>query len=142
MKVRTDFFEKIALFLRLSFGEQKSGGFSLFTNAMAGSNRLRKRMKQNAARIIPIVIFMAQPCGRRVHPKPVRQLPSASGKAVECPARFRSANLPEISTATFNPCHSKNMNTPTTPTLDLESLRKAIQEFQPNPRRIYFNSWK
>lgn len=36
------------------------------------------------------------------------------------------------------------MNTPTTPqpTPDLESLRKAIQEFQPNPHRLPFNSLK
>jgi hypothetical protein len=36
------------------------------------------------------------------------------------------------------------MNTPTTPqpTLDLESLRKAIQEFRPNPHRVPFNSLK
>ncbi|HTV42289.1 MAG TPA: hypothetical protein VMF08_17090 [Candidatus Sulfotelmatobacter sp.] len=34
------------------------------------------------------------------------------------------------------------MNTPTTPppTPDLESLRKAIQEFRPNPHRIPFNN--
>ena len=34
------------------------------------------------------------------------------------------------------------MNTPTTPTLDLESLRKAIQEFRPNPHRVPFNNLK
>jgi hypothetical protein len=34
------------------------------------------------------------------------------------------------------------MNTPTTPTPDLEGLRKAVQEFQPNPRRVPFNSLK
>jgi len=36
------------------------------------------------------------------------------------------------------------MNTPTTPqpNLDLESLRKAIQEFRPNPHRVPFNSLK
>lgn len=37
------------------------------------------------------------------------------------------------------------MNTPTTPqqpTPDLESLRKAIQEFRPNPHRVPFNSLK
>ena len=34
------------------------------------------------------------------------------------------------------------MNTPTTPTPDLESLRKAVQEFRPNPRRIPFNGLK
>jgi hypothetical protein len=31
------------------------------------------------------------------------------------------------------------MNTPITPTPDLESLRKAVQEFRPNPRRVPFN---
>ena len=34
------------------------------------------------------------------------------------------------------------MNTPTTPTPDLESLRKAIQEFRPNPHRVPFNNLK
>jgi hypothetical protein len=34
------------------------------------------------------------------------------------------------------------MNTPTTPTPHLESLRKAIQEFRPNPRRVPFNGLK
>lgn len=31
------------------------------------------------------------------------------------------------------------MNTPTTPTPDLEGLRKAVQEFQPNPHRVAFS---
>ena len=34
------------------------------------------------------------------------------------------------------------MNTPTTSTPDLESLRKAVQEFRPNPRRVPFNGLK
>jgi hypothetical protein len=34
------------------------------------------------------------------------------------------------------------MNTPTTPTPDLESLRKAVQEFRPNPHRVPFNGLK
>ncbi len=34
------------------------------------------------------------------------------------------------------------MNIPTTPTPDLESLRKAVQEFRPNPRRVPFNGLK
>src|ERR1017187_8189710 len=34
------------------------------------------------------------------------------------------------------------MNTPTTPTPDLESLRKAAQEFRPNPRRVPYNCLK
>ena len=34
------------------------------------------------------------------------------------------------------------MNTPTTPTPDLESLRKAIREYQPDPSRIPFNNLK
>src|SRR5208282_4787073 len=34
------------------------------------------------------------------------------------------------------------MNTPTIPTPDLESLRKAVQEFRPNPHRIPFNNLK
>jgi hypothetical protein len=34
------------------------------------------------------------------------------------------------------------MNTPTIPTPDLESLRKAIQEYQPDPSRIPFNNLK
>ena len=34
------------------------------------------------------------------------------------------------------------MNTPTTPTPDLESLRKAIQEYQPDPSRIPFSNLK
>jgi hypothetical protein len=37
---------------------------------------------------------------------------------------------------------SKIMNTPITPTPDLESLRKAIQEYQPDPSRIPFNNLK
>ena len=32
------------------------------------------------------------------------------------------------------------MNTPTIPTPDLESLRKAIQEYQPDPSRIPFSN--
>jgi hypothetical protein len=34
------------------------------------------------------------------------------------------------------------MNSPTTPIPDLEGLRKAVQEFQPNPRRIPFTNLK
>ena len=34
------------------------------------------------------------------------------------------------------------MNTPTKPTPDLELLRKAVQEFRPNPRRVPFNNLK
>jgi hypothetical protein len=34
------------------------------------------------------------------------------------------------------------MNTPTIPTPDLESLRKAIQEYQPDPSRIPFSNLK
>ena len=34
------------------------------------------------------------------------------------------------------------MNTPTTPTPDLEWLRKAVQEFRPNPHRVPFNGLK
>ena len=34
------------------------------------------------------------------------------------------------------------MNTPTTPTPDLESLRKAIREYQPDPSRISFSNLK
>lgn len=34
------------------------------------------------------------------------------------------------------------MNTPTTPTPDLESFRKAVQEFQPNPHRVPFTNLK
>jgi hypothetical protein len=34
------------------------------------------------------------------------------------------------------------MNTPTTPTPDLESLRKAVREFRPNPHRVPFNNLK
>ncbi len=34
------------------------------------------------------------------------------------------------------------MNTPTILTPDLESLRKAVQEFRPNPRRVPFNGLK
>jgi hypothetical protein len=42
----------------------------------------------------------------------------------------------------FQSAHSKIMNTPITPTLDLESLCKAVQEFRPNPHRIPFNNLK
>jgi hypothetical protein len=34
------------------------------------------------------------------------------------------------------------MNTPTAPTPGLESLRKAVQEFRPNPYRVPFNGLK
>jgi hypothetical protein len=34
------------------------------------------------------------------------------------------------------------MNTPTKPTPDLESLRKAVQEFRPNPHRVSFSNLK
>src|SRR6202142_4176627 len=34
------------------------------------------------------------------------------------------------------------MNTPATPTPDLESLRKAVREFRPNPHRVPFNGLK
>ncbi len=34
------------------------------------------------------------------------------------------------------------MNIPTTPTPDLESLRKAVQEFRPVPHRVPFNGLK
>jgi hypothetical protein len=34
------------------------------------------------------------------------------------------------------------MNTPTIPTPDLESLRKAVQEFRPVPHRVPFNGLK
>src|SRR5450631_437906 len=34
------------------------------------------------------------------------------------------------------------MNTPTIPTPDLESLRKAVREFRPDPHRVTFNGLK
>jgi hypothetical protein len=34
------------------------------------------------------------------------------------------------------------MNTPTTPTPDLESLHRAVQEFRPNSHRVPFNNLK
>jgi hypothetical protein len=34
------------------------------------------------------------------------------------------------------------MNTPSTPTPDLESLHKAVQEFRPVPHRVPFNGLK
>jgi hypothetical protein len=34
------------------------------------------------------------------------------------------------------------MNSPTTPIPDLEGLRKAVQEFRPNPRRVPFTNLK
>ena len=34
------------------------------------------------------------------------------------------------------------MNAPTIPAPNLESLRKAIQEFRPNPHRVPFNNLK
>jgi hypothetical protein len=34
------------------------------------------------------------------------------------------------------------MDSPTKPTPDLEGLRKAVQEFQPNPRRVPFTNLK
>jgi hypothetical protein len=34
------------------------------------------------------------------------------------------------------------MNTPITPTPDLESLRKAVREFRPDPHRVPFNGLK
>ena len=34
------------------------------------------------------------------------------------------------------------MNTPITPMPDLESLRKAVREFRPNPHRVPFNGLK
>jgi hypothetical protein len=36
----------------------------------------------------------------------------------------------------------KIMNTPVKPTPDLEALRKAIQEFRPNPHRVPFTNLK
>jgi len=51
---------------------------------------------------------------------------------------------PETPAVSFQSSHSKIMNTPTTPqpTPDLESLRKAIQEFRPNPHRVPFSNLK
>jgi hypothetical protein len=34
------------------------------------------------------------------------------------------------------------MDSPTKPTPDLEGLRKAVQEFRPNPRRVPFTNLK
>jgi hypothetical protein len=47
-----------------------------------------------------------------------------------------------ISPSAFNHDIHKIMDTPTTPTPDLESLRKVIQEFRPNPHRVPFNNLK
>jgi hypothetical protein len=51
---------------------------------------------------------------------------------------------PETPAVSFQSSHSKIMNTPTTPppTPDLESLRKAIQDFRPNSHRVPFNNLK
>src|ERR1035438_6302875 len=50
--------------------------------------------------------------------------------------------LVEISPSAFTHDIQKIMNTPTTPTPDLESLRKAIREYQPDPSRISFSNLK
>jgi len=42
----------------------------------------------------------------------------------------------------FLTMHPKIMNTPMTPTPDLESLRKAVKEFRPNPHRVPFTNLK
>jgi hypothetical protein len=47
-----------------------------------------------------------------------------------------------FSSSAFIHDNPKIMNTPTPPTLDLESLRKAVQEFRPNPHRVPFNGLK
>jgi hypothetical protein len=47
-----------------------------------------------------------------------------------------------ISPSAFNHDIQNIMNTQITPTLDLESLRKAIREYQPDPSRIPFNNLK
>jgi hypothetical protein len=47
-----------------------------------------------------------------------------------------------FSSSAFIHDNPKIMNTPTTPTPDLESLRKAVQEFRPNPHRLPFNGLK
>jgi hypothetical protein len=50
----------------------------------------------------------------------------------------------EFSSLAFNHDIIKIMNTPipSQPTLDLESLRKAVQEFRPNPQRVPFSNLK
>jgi len=47
-----------------------------------------------------------------------------------------------FSSSAFIHDNPKTMNTPTTPTPDLESLRRAVQEFRPNPHRVPFKGLK
>jgi len=68
---------------------------------------------------------------------------SVHATAAQQPRNIPQAT-PETPAVSFQSSHSKIMNTPTTPqpTPDLESLRKAIQEFRPNPHRVPFNNLK
>lgn len=68
---------------------------------------------------------------------------TAAQQPAQLPTRLPQAP-PAILATSFQPSHSRIMNTPTTPqpTFDLESLRKAIQEFRPNPHRVPFNNLK
>jgi len=85
---------------------------------------------------------------RRPCRKLARQPAICSPTAVQQP-RNSPRNIPqatrEIPTTSFRPSQLKIMNTPITPqqpTPDLESLRKAIQEFRPNPHRVPFANLK
>ena len=76
-------------------------------------------------------------------PPNVRQ--DGSQDNLPCAGRERAMSAPETCEMTrlkSQPRHPKIMNTPTTPTPDLEGLRKAAQEFQPNPHRVPFNGLK
>ena len=81
------------------------------------------------------------PGNLRDNPRSVRA--TAVQQPCNSPRKIPQATR-EIPTADFQPSQLNIMNTPTIPqpTLDLESLRKAIQEFRPNPHRVPFNSLK
>jgi hypothetical protein len=73
-----------------------------------------------------------------------RQLATSHATVTRCPSKPLASWLVGIPPTRFRPSIPKLMNSPTKPpsTPDLESLRKAILEYQPDPHRIPFSNLK
>ena len=105
----------------------------------SGSSNAAERPSRRLARTARLAPDLAAQCPRRKLARQLATWPRNSRATAKATSRKQ---LVGISPSAFNHNIQKIMNTPTTPTPDLESLRKAVQAFRPNSHRVPFNNLK
>jgi hypothetical protein len=109
--------------------------------AMAGQwqQQCRRMAVETTRKTTCLASDLDAQCPRRKLARQLATWPRNSRATANATSRKQ---LVGISPSAFNHDIQKIMNTQITPTLDLESLRKAIREYQPDPSRIPFNNLK